>query len=242
MSDVTEDGFLDNKLRIRQPRSGFRAGLDAVMLAAAIPAEPGQQVLELGAGVGTASLCLATRSACHITGIEIDPALVALANQNAALNGCADRVRFLAGDALNLKLNQPFSHVLCNPPFHDSATRPSPHAARARALREEGQLKDWVKSGLYYIDTNGSYSLIIRADRVSEVLEIVPEQGTHILPLLPQEGAAPKRAILRHRPAARHGLIRLPGLVLHPPGGGYTPEADAILRGRADLLPHFNAA
>jgi tRNA1(Val) A37 N6-methylase TrmN6 len=82
---VTEDGFLDGRLRICQPERGFRDGLHAVMLAAAVPAKAGETVLEMGAGVGTASLCLAARVAgCAIRGIEIEPALVALANRNAA--------------------------------------------------------------------------------------------------------------------------------------------------------------
>ncbi len=86
MSTFSEDGFLNNRLRIRQPRQGFRAGLDAVMLAAAVPAGAGEAALELGAGVGTASLCLVARTGCTVTGIEIDAELVELANQNAKLN------------------------------------------------------------------------------------------------------------------------------------------------------------
>lgn len=101
MSAVTEDGFLDGRLRICQPERGFRAGLDAVMLAAAVPAGAGDSALELGAGVGTASLCLAARTGCRVTGIEIEPALVELANANAARNGMAGQVTFQAGDALS---------------------------------------------------------------------------------------------------------------------------------------------
>jgi tRNA1(Val) A37 N6-methylase TrmN6 len=94
VSDVTEDGFLNGRLKIRQPKRGFRAGLDAVMLAAAVPARAGETALELGAGVGTASLCIAFRTGCDVSGLEIDPQLAALANQNAARNAMSDRARF----------------------------------------------------------------------------------------------------------------------------------------------------
>ncbi len=83
MSAFTSDKFLDGKVKAKQPARGFRAGLDAVMLAAGVPARDRDEVLELGAGVGTASLCLAARAGCSVTGIEIDEGLAALANENA---------------------------------------------------------------------------------------------------------------------------------------------------------------
>jgi len=88
--EFSEDGFLGGRLIIAQPRAGFRAGHDAVLLAAAVPAKPGQRVLELGSGSGVASLCLAARVAdVSVVGIEIDAELVRLANENAARNSMA---------------------------------------------------------------------------------------------------------------------------------------------------------
>ena len=81
MTTTTEDRFLDGRVIVLQPTNGFRAGLDAVMLAASVPAKTGDDVLELGAGAGTASLCLSKRvSDISIIGVEIDPTLAALAN------------------------------------------------------------------------------------------------------------------------------------------------------------------
>ena len=86
MSETSEDGFLGGRVKVRQPLRGFRAGLDAVMLSAAVPAKRGEEALELGAGVGTASLCLAFRvENLTVAGLEIDQNLVALANANARL-------------------------------------------------------------------------------------------------------------------------------------------------------------
>ena len=56
MSEIVEDAFLGERLRIRQPATGYRAGSDPVFLAASVPALPGQSVLELGTGAGTALL------------------------------------------------------------------------------------------------------------------------------------------------------------------------------------------
>lgn len=233
-SRVTEDGFLNRRLTVRQPAQGFRAGLDAVMLAAAVPAGQGERALELGAGVGTASLCLALRTRACVRGVEIDPALVRLARENAALNDLADRVSFEAGDALAPR-GERFSHVFTNPPFHDDSGRGSPDAARARALQDAGSLKDWVRSGLEQVASTGSFTIIVRADRMAEVLEVLPERGIIVFPLLPRLGVAPKRVIVQWRGGQDRALLTQAGLVLHAADGRYTDEADAILRGATGL-------
>ena len=140
--------FLDGKVRVTQPQTGFRSGLDAVMLAAAVPAAAGQTVLELGAGAGTASLCLAARvPGLSITGVEREESLVTLAKGNAAANN-ADCI-FVAADifALPAELKRDFGHVFANPPFHAEG-QVSPDDRRAAALMDGGQLRDWLKLGL----------------------------------------------------------------------------------------------
>jgi len=234
MIAFSEDGFLGRQLTLRQPVAGFRAGLDAVMLAAAVPARAGETALELGAGVGTASLCLAHRTGCAVRGIEIDPELVALAQWNAQRNAMADRVVFEAGDALALR-GAVFDHVFCNPPFHDERGRSSPDVGRARALHDGGSLKDWVKSGLEQVAPHGSLTIILRADRVGEVVEVLPERGGIVFPLLPRAGALPKRVIVQWRGGRDAALWTQAGLVLHLADGKYTDEADSILRGTSGL-------
>jgi tRNA1Val (adenine37-N6)-methyltransferase len=236
---TTEDRFLDGRLTLRQPARGFRAGLDAVMLAASVPARADDEVLELGAGVGTASLCLAARVAgCLITGIEIDENLARLANENAASNAMVNIVTFATGDAMSppRAFRRAFDHVLCNPPFHDERSRASPDVSRARAL--QGDLKQWLKAGLKRTAPKGTFTAILRADRLNEALTALPAAGIAILPLWPKRDEAAKRIIIRCRPGSRAPLTLLPGLTLHE-NGQYTPEADAILRGRACLAPYF---
>ena len=118
---LTEDEFLGGQLRLLQPRHGYRAGMDAVLLAASVPAEPGQAVLDLGCGVGTAGLCLARRvEGLRITGVELQPDLCALAAENAARNGLAGRASFIAGDLRargSILEARSFDHVICNPPY-----------------------------------------------------------------------------------------------------------------------------
>jgi tRNA1(Val) A37 N6-methylase TrmN6 len=239
VSETTEDGFLGGRLRVRQFARGFRSGLDTVILAAAVPARSDDTVLELGSGAGVASLCLAARVPdCTVAGVEIDADLVALANNNAAANGMAERVRFVQADILNLpqELRAGFDHVLCNPPFHDADGEASPDARRAQALQDSGKLQEWVRAGLKRTASNGSFTVIVRADRLTQVLEALPDDGVIVFPLWPKRETAAKRVLIQLRRGKRAPLALLPGFVLHKSDGRYTPEADAILRGGAPLL------
>jgi tRNA1(Val) A37 N6-methylase TrmN6 len=229
----TEDAFLDGRVQLSQPVRGFRSGLDAVMLAAAVPALAGDEVLELGAGSGAGSLCLAARvPGCKIVGVEIDPDLAQLANDNAAANGLGKRARFVAADVFDLPkpLRRSFDRVFCNPPFHACEGARPPERRRARALHDEGRLPDWLAAGVKRTASGGTFTAILRADRLRESLGALPELGVSMLPLWPKEREPAKRVILSVHKGSRAPLKLFPGLILHEKDGRYTPEADAILR------------
>ena len=238
MTTTTEDRFLGGRVVVRQLTHGFRAGLDAVMLAAAVPAREGESALDLGAGAGTASLCLAQRvENLTVAGLEIDPELVGIANANAAANGVDARVSFAAGDVFDppAALRRPFDHVFCNPPFHGEEGEISPDAPRARALQDGGRLADWLTAGLKRTASGGTWTTILRADRLGEALAALPPRGVTVYPLWPRAIVPAKRVIIQVRNGSRTPLAILPGLVLHDSGGRYTPEADAVLREGAVL-------
>ena len=227
--------FLDGRVKVAQPERGFRSGLDAVMLAASVSARPGESALELGAGAGTASLCLAARvERMQIVGVEIDPGLVELATANAAANGFD--CRFVAADIFRLPadLKREFDHVFCNPPFHGEG-QSSPDTARNLALSDAGQLSDWLKLGLQRTVAGGFFTAILRADRLAEALSALPVEGVSVLPLWPKAGEPAKRAVLQVRKSSRAPFALLPGLVLHRADGASTPEAEAVLRRGAAL-------
>ncbi len=229
----SDDRFLDGRVRARQPAAGFRSGLDAVMVAAAVPAVSGETILELGSGAGVAALCVAARvPGASIWGVERDFGLVELARGNAAANRMDDRLHFYGGDVMELPrdLKREFHHVFCNPPFHDDEGQASPHPGRAAALHDRKRLAAWLEAGLKRTASSGSFTAILRADRLGEALAVLPHRGTLILPLWPREGAEAKRVIVQTVKSVRRPLALLPGLVLHDEDGGFTPAANAILR------------
>ena len=230
--------FLDGRVKIAQPESGFRSGLDAVMLAAAVPARGGQTALELGAGAGTASLCLLARvPGLALTGIEIDKSLAALAGDNAAANGM--QADFVCADifALPSELKRDFDQVFCNPPFHGEG-QVSPDEMRATALMDQGRLEEWLRIGLQRTISGGFFTAILRADRLNQALAALPEKGVAVLPLWPKAGEAAKRVIVQARKGSNAPFALLPGLVLHTVNGAWTPEADGVLRRGNALALH----
>lgn len=232
---MNAERFLNGKVIARQPEDGFRAGLDAVMLAASVP--EGATALELGAGSGAASLCLAARQPeMAITGLEIDPGLVRLANDNSAANAMRTRVQFVCADIFDppAAYRRDYDCVFANPPFHGDG-QVSPDPGRARAMMDRGNLADWLAAGLKRTVSGGTLSVILRADRLNQALAALPRTGVSVLPLWPKKAVPARRVLVQLRKGSRAPFCLLSGLVLHAESGAYTPAAEAILRGETAL-------
>ncbi|MDE2165899.1 MAG: methyltransferase [Alphaproteobacteria bacterium] len=235
---LTNDALLGGRVKLLQPASGYRVAIDPVLLAAAVPAGPADTVLDIGCGVGAASLCLAARVPdCRITGIETQRDLVRLAGENAARNGVADRVAIMAGDIRNPPpLLEPgsFAHVMANPPYMEAETAsPSPVPAKATATVESGaDLAVWVRFALAMTRLRGGVTFIHRADRLEHLLAQFAGHagGIVVLPLWPGTGKPAKRVIIHARKDIAMPTRLLPGLVLHDADGRFTVAADAVLR------------
>jgi len=239
---VTEDAILGGTVRVRQPAAGFRVAIDSVLLAAAVAAEPGEEVLEPGAGVGAAALCLARRVAgARVTGIEVAPDLVRLAGDNARLNGLAPAVNIMIGDIARPPprvLPASFAHVMMNPPYLPaSRAQAPPDAGKARAHVEgEADLAAWLDFAFHMVRPRGTVTVIHRADRLDAILARLHARAGAIVvfPLWPgRDGKPAKRVLVRAERGGQTPLRLAAGLVLHEADGRYTAEADRVLRGAA---------
>ena len=241
---VSESALLGGRVRLRQPVKGYRAGMDAALLAAAVAASPGESVFEAGCGAGGVLMQIAARRAgVALTGLEREPVAADLARQNAALNGVADRTTIVTGDvaagfrALDLP---PFDWAVSNPPFFDDETAlraPAP-GKRAAWIADDG-LAAWTGLLLKSVREGGRIVVIHRADRLADLLVLLGEKAgsVSILPIQPFADQPAKRVLVQAIRTGRAPLRLLPALILHDrTGAKHTPEAEAILRGGAALV------
>jgi tRNA1Val (adenine37-N6)-methyltransferase len=244
-NDHTTDALLGGLVRLKQPRKGQRASADAVMLAAAIVAKSGAQVLELGCGSGVAMLCVAARlKNVHVAGLELQSDLAALCARNIAANSFEDRLRVHEGDLRARRIAglapNSFDQVFANPPYFEVARhRVSPHAGRAtaRAEAEDADVGHWVAAMLRYAKPNAGLTLIHKAERLGDILAAFDGKAgaIRVIPLWSRPGQPAKRVIVRAVKGSKAPLTLTPGLVLHQPDGSYLPEIDAVLRAGAAL-------
>ena len=240
------DLFLNGALEILQPKAGYRAGVDPVLLAATVPACAGDSVLELGCGGGVASLCLATRvQGVGLTGVELQTDYADLARRNAIKNGikmdvhCADLSHL--PDTI---LQQNFDHVIANPPYylrkHGTAAT---DAGREAALAEETPLNDWIAVATRRLKPKGYLTFIQVAERLPALLAAIDSRlgDIKILPLSPRIGRSAQLVIVQARKGARAASQLLAPVVMHEGAAhngdreSYTPQIRAVLRDCAAL-------
>jgi tRNA1(Val) A37 N6-methylase TrmN6 len=249
--ETTEDAALGGRLVLRQPRRGHRFGHDAILLAAACSARSGENVVDFGAGVGTAGLAVARRLAdVAVTLVETDPMLVALARENAQRNDLAGRVRAVRLDigadaaafvAAGL-LAGTADHVIMNPPFNPPQN-PSPHGGRRLAHSAVSDtLAFWLKAASRLLRPSGAVTLIWRADALDAALASISGSfgAIGVLPIHPKPDTPAIRVLVRAVKESRAPLSLLPGFILADQAGKPTPQAESVLRGAA-VLPLSDA-
>lgn len=236
---VTDGHLLGGRIAYRQPASGFRSGIEPVLLAASIPARAGEHVLEAGTGAGAALLCLTARvPGIHGTGVEIDPAMADLARTNAEANGF-ERIRIVSGDLATAPLPTGCHHAMANPPYHPEDGSPSPHPGRETAKRGSGSLiRMWIDRLAASLRPRGTLTLIVPAGLIPVCLEAMTGARcpcASVLPLWPKAGRPAKLVLVRGIMASRAPMRLLPGLILHQEDGTFTADATNILADAAAL-------
>jgi tRNA1(Val) A37 N6-methylase TrmN6 len=242
--ETTCDAALGGRLRLTQPKSGHRFGHDAILLAAAVPAEAGDLCIDFGAGVGAAGLALAERvRGVSVVLAEIDPALATLAEANAVANRLDDRVRVLRLDVTGPARDfaaaglagDSFDHVLMNPPYLDPARHRTGAAKDTAHVASPGMLAHWFAAARRLLVKGGTLTTILRADRLDETLMAARDGfgGVVILPVYPAPDKPAIRVIVRMRRHGKGPLTVRPGLMLADTQGRSAVES--ILRDGAFL-------
>jgi tRNA1(Val) A37 N6-methylase TrmN6 len=231
---VSEGGLLDGKIRYRQFTAGHRSGFEPVLLAASVPASPGDYILEAGTGAGAALLCLAQRvPAATGLGVEILQNLADLANENFKINGLK-AYTCVCSDIRQAGFGAVFDHAMANPPWHEATSSQSPDQTRALAHHAgSGLLEQWISALGSCLKPQGSLTLILPASRYGEALACLRQHkfgATQLFPLWPRAEQSAKLVLIAARRNAGGPDKILPGLVLHD-DAGITAAAQAVLRG-----------
>ena len=244
---LTNDAFLGGRLNVSQPRHGFRAGLDSVLLGAAVD-RGSTSLLDLGAGVGTAGLvAFALNPGLVGTLAEQDEPTAALAAANIAANGFSSRARVAQVDVTARGLTRvdagllpdSFASVIANPPFFDPARGTAPAAARGAARHMTPETLDlWIKTAASTAAPDGEVIFIYPADSLPVLLAGFAARfgAICVLPLVPREGEAASRILVRGIKGSRAPTRLLASRVLHlPEGRGFQSAFDAIFQGMGRL-------
>lgn len=244
--ETTDDTLLNGAVIFRQPAEGYRAAIDPVMLAAAVPDSVKGRVLDLGCGAGAAMLCLARRREdLIVVGLERDAELAALAAANSEANEFGSRVSVVAGDLLQpppkLTVGS-FDAVIANPPYleaGDVTVSPDPQKAAAN-VESEADLNDWVRAASRFVKPQGMVIFIHRADRLGDLHQALAKSGcggSVTIPLWPKAGTQPKRAVVLSQRGNTGPAVSGNGLILHDLDGSYSRQAELILRAGSALTP-----
>lgn len=238
MDDLTDNAFLGGRLHLLQPRQGYRAGIDPVLLAAACPLREGAKVLDLGCGVGTALFCAAVRrTGMHLTGVELNDAYAALARRNAQRNGIEARIVTADITALPADLRQErFDVILANPPYFDRrASSASKDAGREGGRGESVPLATWIDVAARRLLPGGSAVVIQRAERLPEVLTAMSDRlgALVVTPLAAREGRPAKLAIVKGIKGRSATFCLGPPIILHR-GDSHDTDGDSY----TDVITH----
>ncbi|MCV2894409.1 tRNA1(Val) (adenine(37)-N6)-methyltransferase [Lentibacter sp. XHP0401] len=244
-SELTHDAFLGGRLKLWQPKQGYRAGVDPVLLAATISAKAGESVLDLGCGAGAAALCLGTRiEGLDLHGLEIQPFYADLALKNASENRIALTVHRGNVNEMPASLKERrFNHVLTNPPYFDRGTgSKAPDEGRETALGG-ASLPLWLEAAARRLAPKGYLTLICRTERVPELLTALPDYlgSIELWPILPRTEQASQLVLLRARHSGKAAFRLHAGLVMHEgtrhmrDAESYAPNVSAVLRNAAAL-------
>ncbi|MGB8957636.1 MAG: methyltransferase [Candidatus Aminicenantales bacterium] len=230
----TLDAFYRGRIRIVQPKKGYRFSVDAPLLADFIRTRPGDEALEIGTGSGVISLLLSVKPFKRITAVEIQPGLAGLARRNVELNGLGDAIEVVRADLRTYDPGRTFDLIFSNPPYIRKSSGCLSASAEKSAAKHElhGGIGEILGKTAEWLAPAGRACFVYPEKRRPDFLAAAGESGLAVRRLRfvhPRAGEPPNLFLIELGHAAQPELM--PPLILFGPDGKYTPEADAVFAG-----------
>lgn len=230
---TTLDDFLGGLIKLKQPKIGYRATSDAVLVAAAVPAKQNETVLDVGCASGIVGLCIGARVPnVQMTGVEIQTELAELARQNGVLN--SQNLTVVEAD-ISQKVPElhgiQFHHVVTNPPFYTEAPARQSQQVET-AYKQVVPLKKWIDFCLRHLRAKGTFTIIHRTESIPEILSLLNGRlgAIRLMPVWPKQGVKPKRVIIQGVMNSKRPFEIHPGFIMHHHDDTRTEVAERIMR------------
>jgi len=233
----TEDTFFNGRIKVLQPRHGYRFSIDAVLLAAFSSPGIEDRIVDLGTGCGIIPLILGYRyPAVSITGIEVQPELAALATQNVESNELKERIGIICADMRSVSIQTvsgPVNLVICNPPYRKGRSgRVNPQSQRAVARHEIlATLSDVTHAAARLLGIGGRFAVVYPAERITDLLMSLRSAGIepkHIQTVHAKTQDPARLVLVSGIKAGRSGAAVHEPLVIFRPDGTYTDRVQAM--------------
>lgn len=249
--ETTRDKFHNGAFEVLQPsQRGIRSGMDALLLAAALPENCHGVLADLGAGAGVAGLAaLNLNRDLSLLAVEKNPEMAELARQTllfSSNSSLAHRSKVIELDVTSSGVDRlkaglasdSVDHVIMNPPYNTTRERPPKDDMKAQAfMMGEGGIDAWFRTAAAILRPGGTIAIIYRTENLGEVLACSQGRfgGLEIMPIHSRADEAAKRVIIRGTRASRAPMAIVPGFVVHNMDGSFSEKADAIFKGQAHL-------
>ena len=215
----------------------FRPSTDSFLLSSLPRLRPGLRVCDLGCGTGLLALLLLQRQrALQVTGMDIQPAAIALAEQAAEENGLTDHLSFLCANLRQTRqhfVTGSFDLVVCNPPYYPPFSGKIAADSARRTARSEtaATLTDICGVAAYLLRWGGSLCLVHKPERLADVicaLRAAAMEPKRLRFVQNRAGDAPSLFLIEGCRGGKPGLSLEPPLILKTDSGAPTAELDAI--------------
>ncbi|PCF85835.1 tRNA1(Val) (adenine(37)-N6)-methyltransferase [Staphylococcus intermedius] len=233
------DYLIREDLRIIQNDAVFSFSTDALLLGYFTEVRKRDRILDMCSGNGVIPLLLSDKGTNTITGVEIQPQLVDMANRSIQYNHLEERITMVEMDInalIQAYAPAQFDLITCNPPYF-KANQTNQHQLEAHKIARHEiycTLDDCLRVSNHLLKEGGRIVMVHRAERMLDLFESMRRYRIELKRLhmiYSKPGKAAQTIVVEGRKGGRQGLDIAPPFYIYDAQGDYTPEMKEIYYG-----------